>query len=101
MSTTITFEQIHERVAAHYARTDSDTVLTPKGEATRLVYRLRHQLAALEPAARAQIIGLAVAELDILGTIPMPQPAERDSRYCFFHGEYTPDTFDCPTCPAD
>jgi hypothetical protein len=40
------------------------TTLTPKGTAVNLVYRLRHQLAALEPAERAEIVGLIVAELE-------------------------------------
>lgn len=96
---TITFEQIHERVAAHYQQRAPMTALTPKGEATHLVYQLRRQMAALEPAERAEIVGLMFAELDLI-TAPKPQPAEKDSRYCFFHGDYDPDLWDCPTCPA-
>jgi hypothetical protein len=98
---TITFEQIRERVEAHYQRQAAPmTALTPCGEAIRTIYHLRRQLAALEPSERAEIVGLMFAELDLI-TAPAPLPAEKDSRYCFFHGEYTPDLWDCPTCPAD
>lgn len=99
----ISFSEITTRVAAHYAQfpqiTSPMTALTPLGAATRSVYALRRQLAALEPAERAEIVGLIFAELDLIAA-PAPQPAERDSRYCFVHGEYDPDLWDCPTCPA-
>ncbi len=85
--------------AAQTVQEPALAALTPKGEATCTVYRLRTQLAALEPTERAEFVGLMFAELDLIAA-PAPLPAEKDSRYCFFHGEYSPEHWDCPTCPA-
>lgn len=85
-------------IATYEAHRGPQTALTTRGAAVRSVYTLRSQMAVLEPAERAEVIALAVAELDILP--PAPLPAELDERWCLFHGEYSPDTFDCPVCPA-
>lgn len=87
-------------IAAHHAAQPEPIapydVVTPLGAATLAVYRLKRQIAALDPQERAQVIGLAVAELGIV-TWPEPGPVEVDARYCFFCGdEYPADTFDCP-----
>ena len=61
---TITFEQIRERVAAHYSQTEPAIVLTPRGEATATIRRLRRAVPALDAAgraeARAQLAALVV-----------------------------------------
>ena len=66
-------------IAAHEAHRATQaapmTALTPLGAATRSVYQLRRQMAALEPAERAEVLGLVVAELEILPH-PAPQPVE-------------------------
>ena len=95
---TLTFEQIHQRVTAHYTRTEPSAALTSLGTAASAVYALRTAMAALEPFERAEIASLIVSELDILP--PPALPAEKDSRYCFFcTAEYAPNLFNCPTCP--
>jgi hypothetical protein len=61
MAQTITFEEIRERVARGPQPIGSDAVLTPIGHASVSLYRLRRQLADLEPAERAEMLCL-VAE---------------------------------------
>lgn len=70
---TITFEQIRERVAAHYAQfpqiTSPMTALTPLGAATRSVYQLRRQLAALDADDRAAAAAQIAALLSEVSTL--------------------------------
>jgi len=86
---------------AHYeadlrAQMGPHTTLTPPGDATVTLYRLKRQLAALDPEQRAEIAGLAVVELGLLPG-PLPGPEEKDARYCFFCcAEYPAGMWDCP-----
>ena len=89
-------ECINRYEASRPAPIAPHNVLTPLGDATVTLYRLKRQIAALDHAERSQLVGLAVAELGIV-TWPEPWPVELDSRYCFFCAqEYPADTFDCP-----
>jgi hypothetical protein len=76
-------------------------VLTPLGDATVALYRLKAAMAALEPRERAEIVGLAASELGIVaGTEPAPPPAEPETTaLCLRCGEgYAAQDFDCPAC---
>jgi len=64
---TLTFDQIHERVRARPTQPSPlHPGLTTKGAAVLTVYRLRRLLADLTEAERAEVAGLAVAELDLI-----------------------------------
>jgi len=75
------------------------TVLTPLGDATVTLYRLKRQLDVLDPAQRAEIVGLAAWELGIVAG-PEPLPAELETTaLCLQCGEgYAIQDGDCPTC---
>lgn len=93
-----------ECIAAYHAAQPTPIapydVLAPLGDATVTLYRLKRQIEALNPAERAQLVGLAIVELGIV-TWPEPGPIEKDARYCFFCAEeYPADTFDCPNHAA-
>jgi hypothetical protein len=74
---TITFEQIRERVAAHYqqpAPIDAPTAnLTPKGHATVAGYRFIKTLRQLAPEDRANVLGTFAPELrDVIAELAAP-----------------------------
>jgi len=52
----ITFEQIHQRVAAHY--TAEAVRNSPKPSAIRAVYELGSRLAALDASSRQEVLSL-------------------------------------------
>lgn len=61
----MTLAECIARYEARQAAERPQIALTPRGAAVRAVYSLRAQMAALEPAERAEIISLIVAELEI------------------------------------
>lgn len=77
---TITFEQIAERVAAHYQQPqpiDGPTAgLTPKGHAAVAGYRFIRALRELAPEDRAATLGLFASEIrDVIAELAAPIPA--------------------------
>lgn len=92
-------------IAAYEARRPAPiapfNVLTPLGDATVTLYRLKRQIEALDPAQRAEIVGLAAFELGIVAG-PEPLPAESESvALCLTCGEgYAIQDFNCPRHPA-
>jgi hypothetical protein len=58
---TLTFDQIHERVAAHHA--DEATRNAPKPAALRCVYELGSRLADLDAADRAYVLDVLREEI--------------------------------------
>lgn len=87
----------------------SAVTLTPRGDVTVALARLKRQLGALDAedraAARDALAGV-VAELDAVawsdfGAALAPHPpVEAAPKWCFFCGTERPaDVWDCPVCP--